>query len=432
MWLPNAPASRDRVDVVSDRQPGVVHQQPHAGVQRGLGQLDGAHVVLGDAELGPTALARAARRRTCGRRRRPEACARPARRRSCRRRRITPARNSSATTSMMPEPHTPVTPAGGRCSSNPGSSDQRSMPITLMRGSSVSRSMRTRSIAPAVARCPHEICAPSNAGPVGLDAASSHSPVARARSRRWCRRRRAAAPRRRGAGPPARMAAAVSAPTWPAMHGRTWRWAWRQRDADVVGPGVHRPVGRERERRGAERRRIDAEHEVVHDRVADRPPRRARRRARRPPPPSSRPTSSSTADRTASVSSSAPSGVHHHVRDAAHQVLAEADLGVHDPGGGDHLARAELAQVAGDRRRPDVDRHAVGDVDEARPDRDQVVAAVDGDRDGCPPAASAGCRSTSTPGRSRGRRATTARRARRAAAAGRCGPHRAWPRSTST
>ena len=79
-----------------------------------------------------------------------------------------------------------------------------------------------------------------------------------------------------------------------------------------------------------------------------------------------------------------PLRVHHHVRDPAHQVLAEADLRVHRPGGRQHLARAELAQVAGDRRRPDVDRDAVGDVDEARPDRDQVVAAMHGDRDGVP------------------------------------------------
>ena len=36
-----------------------------------------------------------------------------------------------------------------------------------------------------------------------------------------------------------------------------------------VGPGVDGQVGGERERRRAERRRIDAEQEVVHDRVAD-------------------------------------------------------------------------------------------------------------------------------------------------------------------
>ncbi len=84
---------------------------------------------------------------------------------------IRPARNISATTSMMPEPHTPVTPDDLTASSKPGSSDHRSDPITLNDGSSDSRSIRTRSMAPAVARCPQLICAPSNAGPVGLDAA---------------------------------------------------------------------------------------------------------------------------------------------------------------------------------------------------------------------------------------------------------------------
>ena len=44
--------------------------------------------------------------------------------------------------------------------------------MTLKRGSSVSGSMRTRSIAPGAARWPQLICAPSNAGPVGLEQAS--------------------------------------------------------------------------------------------------------------------------------------------------------------------------------------------------------------------------------------------------------------------
>ena len=52
IWLPNAPASRTsstRVD------PGVVHQQPDAGVQRRLGELDRADVVLGDGDPEPAA-----------------------------------------------------------------------------------------------------------------------------------------------------------------------------------------------------------------------------------------------------------------------------------------------------------------------------------------------------------------------------------------
>ena len=76
---------------------------------------------------------------------------------------------------MMPEPQMPVTPVARVASAKPGSSDQSSQPITLKRGSSVSRSMRTRSIAPGAARWPQEICAPSKAGPVGEEQASSRS-----------------------------------------------------------------------------------------------------------------------------------------------------------------------------------------------------------------------------------------------------------------
>ena len=63
-------------------------------------------------------------------------------------------------------------------------------------------------------------------------------------------------------------------------------------------------------------------------------------------------------------------GVHHHVRHPAHQVLAEADLRVHPPGRRQHLAGAEVAEVSGDRRRPDVDRDAEGGVDVSRPHGD--------------------------------------------------------------
>ena len=132
--------------------------------------------------------------------------------------------------------------------------------------------------------------------------------------------------------------------------------AFGQVELDVVGAGVDRLVGRELERRGAERRRVEAEHEVVHDRVADDHDvehvravdagrgARARRPLARAPA------------RTAPVSSRGAAGVHHHVRHAAHQILAEPDLRVHDPGRREHLAGGEIAEVAGDRwssrRRP--------------------------------------------------------------------------------
>ena len=68
-------------------------------------------------------------------------------------------------------------------------------------------------------------------------------------------------------------------------------------------------------------------------------------------------------------------GVHHHVRHAAHQVLAEADLRVHPSAAGDDVAAEQRTDVAGDRRRADVDGDAVGLVDEAGPDGDDPTVA---------------------------------------------------------
>src|SRR5690625_5521258 len=44
-------------------------------------------------------------------------------------------------------------------------------------------------------------------------------------------------------------------------------------------------------------------------------------------------------------------GVHHDVGDPAHQVFAEADLGVHDAAGRQHLSGREVAEVGGNRGR---------------------------------------------------------------------------------
>ena len=58
--------------------------------------------------------------------------------------------------------------------------------------------------------------------------------------------------------------------------------------------------------------------------------------------------------------------VEHHVGDAAHEILAEADLRVHLARGGEHFAGSEVAEVAGDRRRADVERDPVRAVVKAR------------------------------------------------------------------
>jgi hypothetical protein len=49
MWLPKAPASVMRSHRLDAH---AVHQQPCAGIERGLGELDGADVVLGDRSTG--------------------------------------------------------------------------------------------------------------------------------------------------------------------------------------------------------------------------------------------------------------------------------------------------------------------------------------------------------------------------------------------
>ena len=82
-------------------------------------------------------------------------------------------------------------------------------------------------------------------------------------------------------------------------------------------------------------------------------------------------------------------GVHHRIGNPAHQVFAEADLRVHQPGGGHHLARAQVAQVGGDGGRAEIDGETVKRAFvEAGPemhDARRAHALVQGDGD--PPAA---------------------------------------------
>ena len=131
-----------------------------------------------------------------------------------------PARYISAKASMMPDPQIPVTPVPSIVSAKPTSFDHSSLPITRNRGSSVSGSMRRRSMAPGAARWPQEICAPSKAGPVGDDAAKSRSllPITISALVPTSAISMISSER---CGPSERITPAVSAPTWPAIQGRT-------------------------------------------------------------------------------------------------------------------------------------------------------------------------------------------------------------------
>ena len=131
---------------------------------------------------------------------------------------IIPARYIWAITSTMPDPHSPETSRPALASAKPASSDHRSQPMTLNRGSAVAGSMRTRSMAPGAARRPQLNWAPSKAGPVGLEAASRLPPWPSTISALVPTSTTSLLPADRW-GPAARMAAAASAPTWPAMHG---------------------------------------------------------------------------------------------------------------------------------------------------------------------------------------------------------------------
>ena len=153
-----------------------------------------------------------------------------------------------------------------------------------------------------------------------------------------------------------------------------------QAELQRAGRKLDRPVHGQGERRLAELHRVQAEQEVVHDRIADqrdfqnlfrRGTALLRRLAQQIP--------HRGAHRGGHLPLSA--GVHHHVRDPAHQVLAEPDLRVHGAGRRHHLARREVADVGRDRRRTDVHGRAVHPVLQAGPRGDDVAVAVHRDGD---------------------------------------------------
>ena len=134
--------------------------------------------------------------------------------------------------------------------------------------------------------------------------------------------------------------------------------------------------GREREGRAAQLGRVDAEQQMVHDRVADegRVENVAARDAR-----FVRNLADQRVDRVAHGLGhlGLAAGVHHHVGDPAHQVLAEADLRVHAPGGGHDRATRYLGQMAGDGGGADVEGRAIDLLVEAGPDGDDARRLVD-------------------------------------------------------
>ena len=137
--------------------------------------------------------------------------------------------------------------------------------------------------------------------------------------------------------------------------------------------------GREREGRAAQLGRVDAEQQVVHDRVADEGSVEnvAARDACLV-----RNLADQRVDRAAHGLGQLgfAAGVHHDVGDPAHQIFAEADLRVHAPGRGHDDAARYLGQMTGDGGRADVEGRAIRLLVEAGPDGDDARSLVHRDR----------------------------------------------------
>ncbi len=108
-------------------------------------------------------------------------------------------------------------------------------------------------------------------------------------------------------------------------------------EIELRGAHADGPISGRREGRRAERRRVDAEQEVMHDRVADDAEVEDVGRLDLGPQCQVRdePVDGAT-DGPRHLGG--PAFVEHRVADPAHEVLAEPDLGVHDPGRPEHRA----------------------------------------------------------------------------------------------
>ena len=148
-----------------------------------------------------------------------------------------------------------------------------------------------------------------------------------------------------------------------------------QFEVDDIRPQGQRVIDRERKRRAAELDGIDAEQQMMHDGVADQrgledvlmrnaglPGHVHGERAKR--------------FAHGGGHQRGAARIHHRVRHPAHQVLAEADLGVHDARRGRDIAAAQIAQVRGNGRRAYIDREAIRPLVQSGPHADDLLAGM--------------------------------------------------------
>ena len=143
----------------------------------------------------------------------------------------------------------------------------------------------------------------------------------------------------------------------------------REIDVELSGTSSLGTCGGQRERRLAERDRVESKQQVMHHRVTDEYTIEHEVTAN----------ASFGAQLARQLIERRPNDprelvlapwVHHYVADPAHQVFAEADLRVHPAPARDHVAGRQLTQMTSDRGGPDVNGHTENGIDEAGPDAD--------------------------------------------------------------
>ncbi len=150
-------------------------------------------------------------------------------------------------------------------------------------------------------------------------------------------------------------------------------------EIELRGPPVHGAVRGQGERRAAKFGRVQAQEEMVHDRVPDHGERQDVRRVGagvraklRGQLVHARP------DHARQLALRA--WVHHQVGHTAHQILAEPDLRVHGAGRRQDLPARQVAQVSRHGGRPHVEGHTEHAVVEPRPNTHDRRTVVHGDR----------------------------------------------------
>ncbi len=146
--------------------------------------------------------------------------------------------------------------------------------------------------------------------------------------------------------------------------------------ANFAGPGVDGLTGGQGKGRSTQVDRINAQQNVVHDRIGDQ---RDLEDILDPATRFQREICEQAVDRLPDGAGQqlGALGVHHHVGHPAHQVFPVANLGIHHPRRGQHLTGIQVTQVGSHRGRADIDRNAPGLLEESGPDGGDQLLLVD-------------------------------------------------------